>query len=258
MKAPLDHVGFLGPAIDALVQDFTALGFRILGPAPLEAVDADGRARPLGQSSAHIMFEDSYIELTAVTRAGPDHHLAPWLAKPPGIRLLLLQTDQARDTAARLAASGVPVTAVAGATRRLTYGNRGPVAFSWFALEGSPLPGTLAAFVQHHDRAAVFAPEVRTHPNTVTGITALYHRPRPLPAWLAGPAGVELIEDRHAAPGKPFLTGLGLAATDLDRCQAVMAANGVAVEREDDTLRVAAEQAGGAWLRIGAEPGAAR
>ncbi len=37
-----------------------------------------------------------------------------------------------------------------------------------------------------------------------------------------------------------------------------MAANGVAVEREDDTLRVAAEQAGGAWLRIGAEPGAAR
>ena len=71
MRLDVDHIGILGADIDALVDEFRGLGFSIVGPAELTAIDADGTQRGLGQHSAHIMFADTYIELTSVVEPLP-------------------------------------------------------------------------------------------------------------------------------------------------------------------------------------------
>ena len=90
----IDHVGLLGPSIDELVSEFSGLGFSVVGPAELVGMNEAGEPVSLDQHSAHIMFDEDYVELTAVeAHAGENHHLARLLDKPAGLRLIVLRTD---------------------------------------------------------------------------------------------------------------------------------------------------------------------
>lgn len=247
MNIGLDHLGILGHDIQSMVARFRALGFQVVGPAPLDpGTGADVQA----QQSAHVMFAGSYIELTAAPDCPPDHHLAPFRDLAPGIRLLVLGCGDAEAERLRVQASGLLPTAVHEARRQLAYGEGETARFRWFGLQKECLPGVLTGWVQHLSRAVVFDPGVMAHPNTVTGIEAVLVHDAELPPQLAAPCdGIEVRQDAGLEPD-PFAGGLALTASDLDRCRQVLAENRVTCEDHGFELRIAARDALGAELRI--------
>ena len=248
MKLPLDHVGYLGRDTDRMAAVFCRLGFNVVGPAVLSAPGGGGGAV---QRSAHVMFRGNYIELTSVDPCPADHHLAPYREAADAIRLLVLKSGSIEETAARLSGAGLAVSDVREAHRLLTYGRREQARFRWIALPGDPLPGTLTACVEHLTPAAVFEPAAARHPNTALGILGLHHRPGAIPAALGSEGGcaVDWIEDPDAPAGR-FISGIDLLAGDLDRCAAVLQANGVPAAADGPCLRVPADEAAGAFIRF--------
>lgn len=246
MNIALDHLGFLGQEIHAMVARFQAMGFRIVGPAPLDpGTGTDANA----QQSAHVMFNDRYIELTAAPNCPPGHHLAPFKGLSAGIRLLVLTCEDADAQRRRGLASGLHAGEVHEASRRLAYGSGATARFRWFGLKKECLPGTLTGWVQHLTPEQVFDPVAMDHPNTVTGIEAvLFHRAA-LPPQLRSTSGVGVVEVEHLAPD-PFVGGLLLAAADLGRCREVLSENRVPHADRGGELRIAARDALGAELRI--------
>jgi hypothetical protein len=249
MKIALDHLGWLGPDVRRLVDVFEALGFRVLGPVPLHSGATTG---PAVQWSAHVMFRDTYLELTSVSAAAADNPLQRWRASPAGVRLVVLRTSDAAASHATLAAAGWQVTGVQHAQRRLAYGKQGVARFRWFGLRDEPLPGVLAAWVQHLDREALFDASVSAQPNTVHGIEALHHGagrwPDALAEEIAG--NVELHRDDAGHPDGSAVTGVDFVAHDLDACARAMSAAGVPFRRQREYLQVSADDAAGTLLRF--------
>lgn len=238
MRLDLDHIGILGPDIHALVDEFRGLGFAIVGPKELTAIDSDGRRRGLGQHSAHIMFADTYIELTAVTDPAPEHHLSRYLDTPAGVRLLILGCERIDDCRQAYVEQGLRPGPVQRATRRIDYGVPGEARFSWFGLPAGDWPEALIACVAHETRELVFQEAVTRHANGATALTALFvkggdtlGRLQPL----AADAGAEvLVDERDGAE----ITGIGLRVTDLASTSAALAKRGIATRTVGDSLAV--------------------
>ena len=75
----LDHIGFLTASLTHATAAWRRLGFRVTSPRPLWQTDSStSMPRSLGQSSAHVMFTRTYLEITAIDVADSGHHLAPW------------------------------------------------------------------------------------------------------------------------------------------------------------------------------------
>ena len=244
MKLPLDHVGVLGPDIRALVEEFRDLGFNVVGPEELKAVDADGVERSLNQHSAHVMFADSYIELTSVTRATPDHHLAAYLRPPWGLRLLILGSDDIDSSRARAESNGLAPGAVQHAQREIQYGSGGTARFRWFALPSEGGGEALVACAQHDTPERVFQPVACAHRNSATTITTLYARDSEttaLLAPLAGRNGIDVIElaGRAGEVMTPPLAGLRIAVTRLSDARENLARRGKVATSVADGVAVA-------------------
>jgi hypothetical protein len=248
MNIALDHLGILGADIHAMVAGFRALGFHVVGPAPLDpGTGADVQA----QQSAHVMFADSYIELTAAPDCPPEHHLAPFIGLAPGIRLLVLACTDAEAERLRVQAAGLRPTAVHQASRQLAYGGGATAQFRWFGLERECLPGVLTGWVQHLTRAEVFDAAVMDHPNTVTDVEAVLFHDADLPPQLAAArGGIEARQEDGLEPD-PLIGGLVLAAADLGRCRQVLEDQRVPCGDRGDSLHIAARDAFGAelWIR---------
>ena len=88
MMLPLDHIGILGSDITEMVNAYRSLGFHVTEPERLNAGAGGDFGR---QYSAHVMFENTYIELTAVEDCQSEHHLAPYM------RCLLYTSPSPRD-----------------------------------------------------------------------------------------------------------------------------------------------------------------
>lgn len=257
MRIALDHLGWLGPDLQRLVAVFQGLGFRVLGPVPLQS----GAARhPDAQWSAHVMFRDTYLELTALSADAVGHPLHRWRAEPPAVRLVLLRAYDAAAEHARLAATGWQLSEVQHAERRLAYGAQGVARFRWFGLREEPWPGTLLAWVEHLDRAALFDPDVTVQPNTVYAIEAVHLAGAAWPAALADEdaGNVELRHDRAAGRANAAVAGVDFLVGDLDACAQAMRRGGVSFTADRDCLEVPADAVGGARLRFRAPADAAR
>lgn len=237
----IDHIGILGPCIEELVLEMRLLGFSIVGPAELTAVDAVGRRVRLGQHSAHVMFGDDYIELTCVDSPDPGHHLEHFLHPPWGIRLLLLASDDIERAHARCEHRQLAPGAVQQASRRIGYADDAEAGFRWFGLPASDWPETLVAFVQHLTRELVFDPSVSTHANGACCLTRLYYVGAELPEryrHLAGdgPHRIETIEpgsEKEAFGFPPDRTspiaGVGVGVLDIDATAEVLEASNIDV-----------------------------
>lgn len=173
LKLPIDHIGILAPEIAPLVDEFQRLGFKVVGPKELTAVDADGKLQGLGQYSAHVMFADNYIELTAVEKPTADHHLASFLSPPWGVRLVLLGTDDIHLSRAVCTNNGLRPYPPQAAARELDYLNGVSARFEWFGLPHDDWPECLLAYVQHHHREQIFSAQVSEHPNGALGLKHL-------------------------------------------------------------------------------------
>ena len=255
--AGLDHVGLVAPELDALVARYRALGFSPTEPRPLLRLDpATGASLPIGQSSAHVVFESGYVELTQIDSASRDHHLAPLVQRHFGLHILALGVDEITAAHERCTSAGVPVRAPARASRAIEYGSRhGEARFEWFMLEPAASPEGLLCLVRHETPGLVHQREVESHPNGAVALEGVYvvtNVPREVECRLgivagARPAEAGTIElggrwirvltpDAFAerfpgahVPAAPCLAGLAVRVADLRRAREAVAPGLVAL-----------------------------
>jgi hypothetical protein len=266
----LDHVGFVAPRLDALRATFVRLGFAPTEPAALQAVDASGRTVALGQSSAHVVFERGYLELSEVHTRDPSHHLAHYASRYDGAHILALATADAAAARAAAVAGCVDVGPLQTATRRVDYGAApGDARFSWFMASASASPEALVCVVEHLTPERIFQPEVQRHPNGARALTrvcvvaaAAADLDRRFGA-LGKPSGdgsVEVLTPAQAKerwpgmrlPPAPCIAALRIEVADLVAARSACVCGGVPVHASSAaSFRVAPEHGGGAVLEFG-------
>lgn len=164
----VDHVGIVVHDLAAEVAAWRARGFTVSEPVPLMGSDASGRPVPLGQSSAHVVFANAYVELSS-PHSGANNHLEPFLARGEGVRILVLATAGADAARTRLAVRWPAVAPVMAASRAVMIeGTAREAAFRWFPLPFDIVPGVLSAVVEHLTPESVFHASLSRHANGLT------------------------------------------------------------------------------------------
>jgi len=168
----LDHVGWWVDDLDSVRLEFEQLGFNVTRPASLLTGNAEDLPIDEGQSSSHIMFQNSYLELTTVVGEVIPPHLAEYQAGS-GLKIIALGCNDASALHSRLATTGWDLVAPARSERRLHYGSQvdEPVRFQWFMATPQQFPEVLVCLVEHLDRQRLFDPDVTTQPNQVAELT---------------------------------------------------------------------------------------
>jgi hypothetical protein len=170
-ETTIDHIGLVGRAIEPMVAAYRKLGFTVTNPVPLMQPNPDGDPVPLGQVSAHVMFPDTYMELTAVLDPGQGNHLDPWLARHQGLHILAFRSMDAERTWHELERYGVVMPPLRAASRDVNVaGRRGTADFKWFQIPDSIVSEGFACVVQHLTPELVFADGLTGHANGATGL----------------------------------------------------------------------------------------
>lgn len=226
----IDHVGLVGPDIRCTVAEFRDLGFRVTDPVKLMGTGPDGKEKSLDQQSAHFIFGSTYVELSEVTRPGPDHHLGAWLGDGPAIRILILRAADIEAIRERAVDAGQDPTPVGEASRVLHYAGGAVARFRWLALPPESFPEALCGYVQHLTPELVFRQEMNAHPNgavELTGMTLQAAEPAEAERRFGalGRAGApESLEIREADSDASGFTALHLRTRNLDRTADTLAA----------------------------------
>ena len=161
----LDHVGLVVEDVAPVVAQLREAGFSVSDPVALQ-----GENGPLGQTSAHCVFENFYLEISAPV-PGSGNHLEPLLAEGPGVKIIALGCEDADAAHAKLSESGVACGPLRDASREVMFARRRAIArFRWFAVEEGPA-GAITALVEHLDPEIVFAPELSAHRNGSRRVT---------------------------------------------------------------------------------------
>ena len=211
----VDHVGVVVHDLAREIAAWRALGFSVSDPVPLMGADAAGNPVPLGQSSAHIVFRNGYVELSSPV-PGSGNHLERYLAVGEGVRILVLAASDAAAARDAVAAARPDCAATRPASRAIRVDGRDAIArFLWFPLPADVIPGVLSAVVEHRTPDLVFHPSLAAHPNGARRIARFLVRGSEdvlaLPALppVAGRdvPGLALC----AGDGTPALTGFVLA-----------------------------------------------
>jgi hypothetical protein len=172
-SAAIDHLGVVGRDIAIMIDAYVRLGFSPTEPVPLMGM-IDEQPTPLGQDSAHLIFADSYVELSGVTSTDPAHHLAPWLKRRKGLHILALGSDDAVASHSALESHGLDVPAVQDAGRHVTYGtHHGDAAFKWFKAPDALGDEGFVCLVEQITPELVFQPPENGHPNGALGVTGV-------------------------------------------------------------------------------------
>ena len=233
----IDHVGLVGPDIRRTVDEFRALGFRVTDPVELMGTGPDGKEKSLDQQSAHFIFGSTYVELSEVTRPGPDHHLGAWLSDIPAIRILILRAADIEAVRERAVAAGQAPTPVGEASRALHYADGATARFRWLALPPESFPEALCGYVQHLTPELVFRQEMNAHSNGAAELTGMtLHAAGTADAerrfGALGRAGApESLEIRQAEGDASGFTALHLRTRSLDRTAGTLAAAGKPFKR---------------------------
>jgi catechol 2,3-dioxygenase-like lactoylglutathione lyase family enzyme len=170
-ETTIDHIGLVGRDIHKMVATFRGLGFVVTEPVPLTQPGPDGNPVSLGQHSAHVIFPDTYLELTAVDKPGQGNHLDKWLARHEGLHILALRSENARQSWDDMAAYGVVMPPLRHASREVnTAGVRGVADFEWFQIPESIASEGFTCVVEHQTPELVFIAAMTHHGNGATGL----------------------------------------------------------------------------------------
>jgi len=170
-ETTIDHIGIVGRDIHKMVATFRALGFLVTEPVPLTQPDPDGNPVSLGQHSAHVIFADTYLELTAVDNPGQGNHLDTWLARHEGLHILALRAENAQESWDGFAKFGVVMPPIRHASREVNAGGvRGVADFEWFQVPESIAREGFVCVVEHQTPELVFIPAMTSHANGATGL----------------------------------------------------------------------------------------
>lgn len=166
LNLPVDHVGLVARELSELLTTFRRLGFAVTQPRSLmTSKEAAGRVEEQGQQSAHIMFDQGYLELTAVTGSAQGMHLERYVGRPPGVHILAIRTESAREAWEAVRGAGLNPSSCAASARRISYGRTGEARFEWFMFDDNEFPEALVCLVDHLTPDLVFQPDVMVHPN---------------------------------------------------------------------------------------------
>ena len=173
-ETTIDHIGLVGRDIKAMVATFRGLGFTVTEPVPLTQPDPEGNPVPLGQHSAHVIFPDTYLELTAVDVPGQGNHLDNWLAKHEGLHILALRSEDALQSWEGFAKHGVVMPPIRHASRDVNAGGvKGVADFTWFQIPESIAKEGFVCVVEHKTPEMVFLPKMTNHANGATGLRGI-------------------------------------------------------------------------------------
>lgn len=275
----IDHVGLVSRNLKATEAAYRRLGFAVTTPKPLMAVGPDGKPRPLGQSSQHFVFADTYVELTTVTDPAAGNHLDPYIARYAGLHIVCFDCSTADAAAAELKARGMAIGPVMGSAREVIYGTPGNALFRWFMVPPAIAPEGLFCGVEHVTPEVVYQKAVMKHPNGATALTeaiacvadateaaARYRQvlgtaPSAIPggqSFTIGAQRLSLLDAKGwdarfpgaATPPLPALGGYAVRVTDLGKTEALLRAAGVTATRNASRLWVGPADAGGAVLEF--------
>lgn len=242
----IDHVGLVGPDIHGMVASFRALGFRVTDPVELMGTGPDGKEKSLDQQSAHFIFGSTYVEISEVTRTGPDHHLSAWLADEPAIRILILRAADIEAVREQAVAAGQDPTPVSKASRVLHYADGATARFRWLALPPESFPEALCGYVQHLTPDLVFRQEMNAHPNGAVELTGMtLHAADTNDAErrfgaLSRAGAPESLEIRQANSDASSFTALHVRTRSLEQTAETLREAAQSFERTTDTISVEA------------------
>lgn len=260
----IDHLGVVGRDLDTLLKAYRRLGFTPTNPTPLMGLK-DGAQVYLGQDSAHLIFADSYVELSGVTTDDPNHHLAPWLARRAGLHILALGSDDANASHDAMTKNGLNAPAVQDASRNVTYGTEhGDAKFKWFKAPDELGDEGFVCLVEQLTPELVFQPPANGHPNGALGVVdviVLAEDPANALARHSQYPGARRIEEHQLGFGlgstgqtltffdadglaerfpnvegitAPALAGFAVTVDDIIATRAVLESNGVTVHENMD------------------------
>jgi len=168
----LDHAGFAARRVDGLCRQLRDAGFAPTVPQALLGRDATGQAVDLGQRSAHCVFRQTYLEITATCAAA--NHLQPFLSRYEGLHILALRAAEIDRVRARLVTAGFAPSPVQVATRHIAYGERhGEARFRWFMLPAIVMPEALVCIVENLSPELIYQAAAGQHPNGTTDLRAV-------------------------------------------------------------------------------------
>jgi hypothetical protein len=171
----LDHLGFVARDLGSLWATCHALGFSRTEPEELLRHDpVSGESVSLGQSSCHLVFEQGYVELSAVTQPTPTHHLAAYLAHEPRLAICAFAASDVANIRTHVVSAGVASRELQHAARAVQYGaRRGDAQFDWFMVEPAESPEGLVCYVRNRTPELLYQPEVQSHPNGAIALTGI-------------------------------------------------------------------------------------
>ncbi len=173
-NAALDHLGIAVRQIEPLLALFRQLGFAPTAPRELQRLNDHGQLEPLGQVSAHLVFADTYVELSAVPDPASGNHLEPFLDRYQGLHILALRSPDLDAARQQCTAAGLHPSELQQAGRRIEYGDRhGDARFRWWMLPADELPDGLLCHVDNQTPELVFQPAVQAHLNGALGVTGV-------------------------------------------------------------------------------------
>jgi hypothetical protein len=216
----VDHVGVVVHDLAREIGTWRELGFSVSDPVPLMGADTAGRPVPLGQSSAHVVFENGYVELSSPV-PGSGNHLERYLAAGEGVRILVLAASDAAAARDAVAPARPDCAATRPASRTIRVAGRDEIArFVWFPLPVDVVPDVLSAVVEHRTPEFVFHASLVDHSNGARRIARFLVRgdagALALPA-LPRFVGRDVPElARCGLDGAPVLTGFVLAGAADD------------------------------------------
>ena len=198
---PLDHVGWLVQDLAVAATAFAELGFAATRPGILKTGSADSTAVDVGQRSAHVMFADTYLELTALASGAGPEHLQPYLDRS-GLIILALRVDSAAIAHQALQRTSLTVTAVSRSERPVAYdapARQGMAAFHWFMCVPAEFPEMLVCCVEHLTPELLFQPDVYEHDNGARALRSVF-----------------VLEPDPSAASSRFTTLAGAVAADAE------------------------------------------
>jgi len=170
-ETTIDHIGLVGRDIAHMVATFRGLGFTVTDPVPLTQPGPDGDPVPLGQVSAHVIFPDTYLELTSVLNPGQGSHLDKWIEKHDGLHVLAFHTENAKQSWDDLASFGLVMSPIRHASRDVKAGGVTGIAdFKWFQIPESIAREGFVCVVEHLTPELAFIPSMTRHDNGATGL----------------------------------------------------------------------------------------
>ena len=171
----LDHVGLVGGDLAAMRAALQRLGFFLTPAAELQTQQpTTGVVVNLGQCSSHAVLQRGYLELTAVTSTGPQHHLAAYRHLGPGLQIVALQSADIVASHAACVVSKLPAGPIQDARREIDYGQRfGTARFQWFMLQPDAAPFGLMCWVNNLNPELVYQDAVMRHPNGAVSLEAV-------------------------------------------------------------------------------------